>query len=400
MSIPRRDAIYLTAVTIVAMTLMLSGAAIVLWQARQGGDAADDLQAMRQSIRSDPEAARAFLDRVLRRVPDHIDARLLRAEMRLGVGESDEAISDYNHVLTLEPGHAKALLGRARARLSLADQDGAIQDISAVLKADPADPEALHLRAVIRSSRFENDLALADFDAAIERQPDRVDWRLERAEMRRETGRFAEAAEDFELVLSKRPDRAEIWSALAWCRWGAGDLDGAVEAFDEALKRSAENAHAHFGRGAVLLNEGRLDEAVASLDKARARPAQRVEYAALYAWIARVRLGRADQAEALLRTDLANDAFGWRHWPRRLAAFLLGEMDEETILELSREEQDGNTAQEQRCEALYYAGWKRLLAGDRDGAADLLRQCAAIPLTRFYEWNSARHDLASLDSAE
>lgn len=400
MRIPRRDAVYLTAVTTVALLLMLAGSVMLLWESHQGGDPETDLGAVRKAIASgDVNATRAFLDRVISRAPDHVDARLLRAEMRLGVGESEAALADYNHVLSIDPGHTQALLGRALAKVSLADQAGALSDLDAALAVDPANAEALHLRAVVRSSRFENNLALADFDAAVALQPERLGWRLERAALRREVGRFAEAAEDLEFVLSRQPGHPDRWSSLAWCRWGAGDLEKALDAFDKVLELDADMAHAYFGRGAVLMNLGRVSEAVRALDEARARTAQRVEYAALYAWIARARLGDLKEADDTLRADLLNEGFPWRQWPGRLASFLLGEVDEATILDQSREALDGNTAEEQRCEALYYAAWKRHIAGDRAAAADLLRQCAGIPLVYFYEWNSARHDLAALDAA-
>jgi lipoprotein NlpI len=52
--------------------------------------------------------------------------------------------------------------------------------------------------------------------------------------------------------------------------------------------------------------------------------------------------------------------------------------------------------QEQLCECWYYAGMKRLLAGDKSTAKDDFNKCVATKRVTFAEYELAKAELASL----
>ena len=51
---------------------------------------------------------------------------------------------------------------------------------------------------------------------------------------------------------------------------------------------------------------------------------------------------------------------------------------------------------EQQCEAYYYVGITRLLAGDTAAAKEFFQKCLATNLTTFFEFFFARAELARL----
>ena len=63
--------------------------------------------------------AASALSSTIAMAPDHIDARLARAQLSVEAGRPAEAIEDYKAVLTLEPEH-----GIARAALEQLEGDG------------------------------------------------------------------------------------------------------------------------------------------------------------------------------------------------------------------------------------------------------------------------------------
>ncbi|MFA5190462.1 MAG: hypothetical protein WC740_07050, partial [Verrucomicrobiia bacterium] len=64
-------------------------------------------------------------------------------------------------------------------------------------------------------------------------------------------------------------------------------------------------------------------------------------------------------------------------WPVPIAEFLLGKISEGNLMAAAA---SPNSYRERgrRTEGWYYAGMKRLLAGDKTGAADCFRKCLAM----------------------
>jgi len=80
-----------------------------------------------------------------------------------------------------------------------------------------------------------------------------------------------------------------------------------------------------------------------------------------------------------------------------IAHFLVGDLVETNFLTQAVETAKRPTDQNgQQCEAFYYAGMKRLLAGDKSGAMELLGKCVASGEDNYGEYTSAVVQLREL----
>jgi lipoprotein NlpI len=85
-------------------------------------------------------------------------------------------------------------------------------------------------------------------------------------------------------------------------------------------------------------------------------------------------------------------------WTAKVGDFLLGNITEDDLIAAAASP-DATKDQGQHCEAWYYAGMKRLLAGDKKVAADDFNRCLATKQTRFTEYRLAEGELEALGKA-
>src|SRR5262249_1363366 len=75
-----------------------------------------------------------------------------------------------------------------------------------------------------------------------------------------------------------------------------------------------------------------------------------------------------------------------RLWPTKVATFLVGELQETDFL-------NGAENGEQRCEAYYYVGAKRLIDGDAGTARTYFEKCTGTECKTSLEYTSAAAEL-------
>jgi hypothetical protein len=127
-------------------------------------------------------------------------------------------------------------------------------------------------------------------------------------------------------------------------------------------------------------------------------PGDKIEiYGHLWAWIAQSRLGQKDQADRDLSAYVKGlPASGQNPWPPTTASFFLGNTSEADYLAKAAasdpKERDGNL-----CEAWYYAGQSRLIAGDKTKAKEYFEKCEQTNQTGFFESMAAHAELAAMD---
>jgi hypothetical protein len=114
-------------------------------------------------------------------------------------------------------------------------------------------------------------------------------------------------------------------------------------------------------------------------------------------WIIRSRLGEMEAANSELKEYLERrKPRDGNDWPLQIGRYLTGKLTETDFLEAANSPNQ-QTAKEQRCEACYYVGSKRLVEGDHTGAAEYFKKCTATNLTDFEEYQSAASELLQLD---
>jgi tetratricopeptide (TPR) repeat protein len=303
----------------------------------RGGRNTLAVESYRQALASDPENVRAHLalgELLLQggRAPearDEADAALrqdarnpyaldLRARARHALGDFDAAQADAEHALESSPGDVKLAFARKaglmRARIAVARHDDALA--ARILEAllDPANPEAGRVPSeerallvelgLLRERQARHGAAVAAFararalgvtDALSERRYVRALWNAADPRLQAE----AEAAH------VRFPEDASLGVLAAAAREQAGDRKGALALAERITARAASEPESALQLAAFHTRARRYDDAervlhAACPEGAGCEPGVLVRRADLLA-----RLGRGQEAEALLREALA-----------------------------------------------------------------------------------------------
>ena len=154
----------------------------------------------------------------------------------------------------------------------------------------------------------------------------------------------------------------------------------------------------YYTQGEKAFREGKYDEAFNnfSLYCNTVPKDENADYARLFIWIARTRQNHKAEADLELAEALETK---WnapqKSWVSQIAAFFLDQLSEKDFL-AAAETPDSETVNQQHCEAWYYIGMKRLLAGDKTAAIDDFNKCLATKETDFTEYAFAQAQLKAL----
>ena len=120
------------------------------------------------------------------------------------------------------------------------------------------------------------------------------------------------------------------------------------------------------------------------------------DYAHLKIWIVREQLGENEAANKELAAYFdKRDSNTPDKWPVQIANFLLGKISESDLIGAAVSP-DAKKQQGQNSDVWFFAGMKRLLAGDKTGAADFFRKCQALNSKNCSEYYFARAELKAL----
>jgi len=194
-------------------------------------DAGNNLAMLAESA-GDLDAARGYLEKVLKKHPTDLRTSLRLARIEAKAGLADESISRLVQTVEDQPNSmfARLFLGRAYLRTGKAEKAAAVAEEG--LRSNPSDPGLLEIagRAYLATDR-------ADDAAAVFR-------------------RLTETA----------PNAAEAQFLLGKAYISAGNLNAAVAAFKAAVAIDGRHVRARIMLARSYLDEGRSDEAIPLLD--------------------------------------------------------------------------------------------------------------------------------------
>lgn len=217
------------------------------------------------TVDGDEAYARQVVEGILLDAPDNSDALLLRAALRIGDNQIDEAIGDLRLVLVKRPASVRALLGLARAQLLNGNGSLAEEAYRQVLAIDPANASASRELAVLVGNRGDTDEAEKLLRQALRIEPGNPD-------ASRNLVRALMIQQDFEAAEAEARRMVSEGQAAGVAKFQLGraleaqqDLDGAAEAYRASLEEvpSAEAPLTSLAR--LLVNSGRDAEAEALL---------------------------------------------------------------------------------------------------------------------------------------
>ncbi|HEX7901912.1 MAG TPA: protein kinase [Planctomycetota bacterium] len=327
----------------------------------------------------DVEGARAAADRaVLERSGS--DAFRARAAVREAQGDVAGALDDLNRFVELEPKSYRGYLERARIRGGAGDVRGAAADhAQALMELDrafetrPRDPRGSLRRGQVREAMGDRTAAIEEYSRAIELDPKLGPAWAARAALRLSMGAFDAALKDARRALRPLP------LITGTAQLALGDFAEAAAELTRAIDRAGEG---RVERALAWLSLGEGLKAAADLEAAGARdglPWRERDRIQLLLWVARARRGDRRAADSNLdawfkaRTDAS-----LRGWYRRAADVLLGRLPEGDLRALLPTFEPRESA-ERACEADYYAGMRRLLSGDPEGARSHFERAAQTP---------------------
>jgi serine/threonine-protein kinase len=220
------------------------------------------------------ERALADVDEALRLNPQLSDAWMLRATLRVEMGDYRQALADVERCLQIEPPEPLALLTRGNLRAQLGELESALVDFTDFLRQQPRTVLALRARAssYARLHRFEE--ALADLNEALCVEPSNAAACFERGHIYQNKGCYRAALMDYQKALELGPTEARFYNQFAWMLATCPQpeyRDGA-RAVELALRgcelTSWQDANILDTLASAYAECGRFDEAVASANKA------------------------------------------------------------------------------------------------------------------------------------
>jgi len=241
----------------------------------------------------------------------------------------------------------------------------------------------------------EYESAAGNFGKSIALRPNEVEPYIWRAESYAKLADFGRAQPDVERALSLGPGYAKAHAASADLRAAAWDTEGAIREYTRAIELDPLYGRCYFERGKMLCDAGRFREASEDLRRAAAYLIEANQVSAqLLLWVARARGGDAAGATKELTQLVRKGTIRTnRFWNG--AHFLAGEVDEPAFLSAAAATQ-GDQRENDVAEAYFLAGMKRMVAGDRAGAAPLLLKTLESEDDELYAYGRARVELTSL----
>jgi len=309
-------------------------------------------------------------------------------------GDLDGAEADYSRAIEIDPKHAGAYVNRGNVKSEKGDPDGAIADLNRAIEIDPKFEKAYFNRGVAKGKKGDLDGEIADYSRAIEIDPENAEAYLSRGNAKSEKGNQDGAVADYSRAIEIDPNNAATYINRGVAKGKKGDLDGEIADYSRAIEIYPDYAMGYSNRGNVFQATGQFDRAVADFNKAYELNT-RNEYACLRllisTWLAK---GDTGGAIGTLRKHI--DANRSDDWVRTISKYYVGidNLSEQAVLSEARKGKDGKEVGERLCEAYYYLGVKRLVAGNRKGAIEYFTLSIETDVKRFQEYGAAKAMLA------
>ena len=158
------------------------------------------------------------------------------------------------------------------------------------------------------------------------------------------------------------------------------------------MEKQPDNWSALEFRGAARYVSRQWDGALEDFRRVAELNPDMANYAQFYVWIIRARTGQRETATLNLAAYLSKPKGA--SWEIKVGKFLLDRLNEADFLRASV--RDPGDKMEHQCEAWFYAGIKRRLAGDDAAARAYFRKCLATERTDEEEYNFAAAELRTL----
>lgn len=194
-----------------------------------------------------PAAARALLDTLRRRVPEHPLIAVLEAELALADGDLARAAAACERALARDPGCAAAYLLRAQVRLrtGTGGEDTlaqACEDLEKACVRDPGLTAARELLVRLQLERERPDEAVAGLQVLAMARPGEHRFKAALARLLLELGRQAALGSQLKTWRDQHPGEPFVWGLEGMLAKAQGDDRGAARAFARHAQATGDPA--------------------------------------------------------------------------------------------------------------------------------------------------------------
>ncbi len=175
-----------------------------------------------------------------------------------------------------------------------------------------------------------------------------------------------------------------------------GEFTKAIADYDRAINLDPKDADVYYDRGRTGFLARDWTHAMEDLRHYCGLSEKDQDYSHFFIWLIRARLGETGAANKELADYMGKrPATAAGDWVSKVGGHLLGTIPEADLL-AAAVSPDAQKDSGQHCEAWFYAGMKRLLAGDKETAADYFHKCLATGQKSFSEYQMAASELKAL----
>lgn len=239
----------------------------------------------------------------LRRFPNDVPVRVIRARAEFAQNRSDQALADLQKALTADPTNIDALF-----YLSLLAKEQSQRENVRLYSLAPNSDRVYQLLGEAALAAENQIEAEENFQKALKINPRAIEVLTELAQLKRTQRQFDQAIEYYTRAEQARPLTYEIAYGLGDCYASKREYPQAIEWLQKAVALAPDSADGHFALGNALVQNGQLEAAIPELNASRQiNPGMKQAYVQL----GRVysKLGRQQEAKvALQKLDELNRA--------------------------------------------------------------------------------------------
>jgi tetratricopeptide (TPR) repeat protein len=265
---------------------------------------------------------------LLKRQPQHRDAKLVRAELLVDLGNYDQAVAVFESFSEQTPATHSVGILKVEALIAGGRAEDALAVLTKLLD-DVPDPRAFLYRAWIRVQSHQYKEALSDLDQALAAgvQPAGSTLLL-RGNVRERLGDFDAALEDYVHAIDVDPKDHTAMALVGELHRKLGAYEEALSAFDRSIALNSNEPWTLASRGETYRSSRRFADAKRDLDSALTRDPKQAwvlsARAELYIWTGQF----AEAIRDLMQALCGEPETDWYIYLRGLAKIGLGNADD------------------------------------------------------------------------
>jgi len=303
------------------------------------------------------------------------------------------AAADYSSALEIDPRFQAAHFGRADAYAKAGDIAKARTAYDRAVSTLSTDPLAYNNRGTFLLQQGKIDLAIADFSKALELEPQFAMAALNRGYAYGQKLAWPEAEANYVACLALDPEQPLALRLLGVARANQGKLKQAIDDYSTAISLDAEDPENYSGRGFTRFFAKNYAGAAADFSKTLQLNA---EFTMVVPWrcVAQVRSGQEAAAKQELEAFIAARP-KTPNWHVYLGQYVLGELDDQQLLAITKNTSDLKAQKQWLCEAYYFQGLQSQAAGQTEIAKKHFTECVKTQQNQLMAYLGARFGLAA-----